>query len=1346
MPEQRYKVTLDTGESYYVTTDGAPPSEADALAAIQQQRQMPQVPPLQTPQVPTAPPAPPPNPEQFETPSTMERITGSLKGLQSGLEALPTGQRLVPRMPTAQDWSPVRIQQGDLKPREANSALGGQIVGGIAANVVPWAMGPWVGGGVNAAYAAEAERNRQYEQQPPGTSLNAPGNLAGQAGQAGVAALLARYMPQVSQRAGVLPRLVGGGVKGAAIGAAQGIPGPILQQLTDKGQIYDPQAILDSMELNAAIMGGAHGVMSGAFGGPKAPAEVPPEAPVKPPDKGPLETEANEPQQIRLPFDQQLPLNRPFPQMPGRQPELPGLEGFPSGWRKGGPGAPPPPEAEPQTPEYRDSPYDQRGQFPKGVYSTIGDEDGKWDVTVGNPGERRTVDMGGPPPGISERRWVELLKKFGGREEGFVGVRPPLDIREAAQGLNKAEFNTLINGHPTALKMLGKAYGAEGAPAEEVWRRISAWQSLKDHQTGALGVPLMSKIAGMIGGGAVGAYEDKDDPWAGALGGAAIGLTAAHLLGKTPQAVNAMRQLAQNWKASFSTYGIGPQGKQAWSALVAENATGERRNMLFSRQLDQVRGALDAAPVAVQRAFTDAYENGGVGNVPVALRPAAQAIHDTYKELYDQIKQLGGLQGVQQFDDEWLGRRWKNAGQPAPPEQALNEAAGSLSGTNQRGRGYGFTKERSLATAAEGRNQAGLTPAFENPIDQALDKVREMSRWITEQSARKVLQNEGLIVRKAPGAREPNGWVPDPRDPYRQTFIHPGAAEALETWRSQGMGGNPIFDALKAGAQRMVMWKLAISGFHGLTTAVHAGVAKGGAAAKAAINEGDAVETIAKVLQIPTAAAEYFVKGRRFIRDVYNNPTQTPANNPELADYLTSGQKVGLDDYYKTGSIAKFKGNVAKAGGGAQGVADAIVSHPLNAGAAALEAPTRALMGKFVQPIKTGIQLERNAQNRAALPQGAAPRVVRKALQEGGAATDDIMGMMNYRNVQMPRALKDLAMVGTTAPGWNYGTARMIGGGAKDLATMPLRKDQGLPLLSDRAASAAIGLPLSVAAMNAIYQYAKTGQLPQQIKDLLWARTGETNKEGNPERVVLPNYLSRDVASFAHDPLGTLGSKGNPGPEELGQLIANKDWRGTQIYDEGAPALDKAKQAGKYLLEQNLPISAQYAKRYLPEALQKFIQSPSRERVLNTPTEKAESLFGIQAAPGWVTRDPAIQRAMELQNRHFPQTRTLAEQEKIDAKKEGRAALRSGDSEAIASQIQNEQLRPQDVLNMAKSLPTATRLQSLVRGLTPEEVLDVWGHAGPDEKKVLRMELMKKVLKASPSTRDRIVAALREQQ
>jgi hypothetical protein len=118
--------------------------------------------------------------------------------------------------------------------------------------------------------------------------------------------------------------------------------------------------------------------------------------------------------------------------------------------------------------------------------------------------------------------------------------------------------------------------------------------------------------------------------------------------------------------------------------------------------------------------------------------------------------------------------------------------------------------------------------------------------------------------------------------------------------------------------------------------------------------------------------------------------------------------------------------------------------------------------------------------------------------------------------------------------GWEYGTLRAYGGGAKDVL--------GGDLTSARARWL-MAFPMIMALTNSIYQYLHTGQLPQQMKDLVLPKTGGTytDKYGSvPERVLAPGYegfAAQTYKSIFNVPdAGQMDIPGNLADQTLNKL------------------------------------------------------------------------------------------------------------------------------------------------------------------------------------------------------------------
>src|SRR5206468_372550 len=69
-------------------------------------------------------------------------------------------------------------------------------------------------------------------------------------------------------------------------------------------------------------------------------------------------------------------------------------------------------------------------------------------------------------------------------------------------------------------------------------------------------------------------------------------------------------------------------------------------------------------------------------------------------------------------------------------------------------------------------------------------------------------------------------------------------------------------------------------------------------------------------------------------------------------------------------------------------------------------------------------------------------------------------------------------------------------------------------------ASYVAALPVTVGLYGAAYQYLRTGEGPQELKDYFFPKTGEVDADGNAERVQVPSYM-KDMIAYAGHPWET---------------------------------------------------------------------------------------------------------------------------------------------------------------------------------------------------------------------------------
>ena len=228
-----------------------------------------------------------------------------------------------------------------------------------------------------------------------------------------------------------------------------------------------------------------------------------------------------------------------------------------------------------------------------------------------------------------------------------------------------------------------------------------------------------------------------------------------------------------------------------------------------------------------------------------------------------------------------------------------------------------------------------------------------------------------------------------------------------------------------------------------------------------------------------------------------------------------------------------------------------------------------------------------------------------------GDSIDNRFGELVQDNLFWRKEGKQLAQIAMVSPTWNIGTLREIGGGLADIVPTAKNLLAGKGLnVSERTAYVA-GLAATVALTSSVYQYLKTGQAPQDMRDLVAPRTGGTQRVGGkygadvPERAAIPGY-QKDVYGFLYDFPNHVLQEGinklNPGPKAIVDLATNTDYQDRPIYPgKIGTAGQNAAAVGSYLADQALPISA-----------------GAFQRKKGSKISAAERILGLRESPGYV--------------------------------------------------------------------------------------------------------------------------------
>jgi hypothetical protein len=294
--------------------------------------------------------------------------------------------------------------------------------------------------------------------------------------------------------------------------------------------------------------------------------------------------------------------------------------------------------------------------------------------------------------------------------------------------------------------------------------------------------------------------------------------------------------------------------------------------------------------------------------------------------------------------------------------------------------------------------------------------------------------------------------------------------------------------------------------------------------------------------------------------------------------------------------------------------------------------------------------------------------------------------------------------------GWNLGTIRELGGGVKDLLDIKVSAEGGIQI-SPRTAYV-VALPAVVALYGAMYQYIKTGQGPQELRDYFFPKTGRKTPDGRDERISIPSYI-KDIYAYGKHPLTTIGHKVHPILSAMAQMMENKDYYGVMIRNPQDPIVKQATDTMQYVSTQFIPFSVRGAQ----------MRGKSGADV----GEQAESFFGFIPAPKGVTQSKAEELLDEYTKKHMDKGPiTREEQLKKQTKAEIRGLYQRGAVDEMRAAIKESGLQPSEVQNIIRRA-NKPALVTRFLPLTPSEAMHVWRVADKQERETLYPVLLKKL-------------------
>ena len=527
------------------------------------------------------------------------------------------------------------------------------------------------------------------------------------------------------------------------------------------------------------------------------------------------------------------------------------------------------------------------------------------------------------------------------------------------------------------------------------------------------------------------------------------------------------------------------------------------------------------------------------------------------------------------------------------------------------------------------------------------------------------------------------------------------AAKIINNYLSPGLRGNWLYDLYRGAGNALNQLNLAISGFHAGFTTVEA-VSAQGALGLSELMGGDPLKAGKSFVTMPFAPITTFIEGRKLLQSWYGT-----RQGDELTDQIANlmaeaGGRAKQDEVYKTQATKAFK-KALKEGKYAKGV--------MYLPWAAVEQQSRPILDYLVPRMKLGVfsQLVRMEIERRP---NMSHEDLRQLVQKIWDTVDYRMGQVVYDNRFMNRVIKDLAQAGVRSVGWSGGTIYLGANAAKEGAQAAGRAIRRKPtgLESAYNFNYMIMLVIVHGLFGAIYQYLMTGEGPQELKDLFYPRVGGLDKHGEPARVSPPTYL-KDFYHYGTNPVQTVLNKLSPVNSMVAQMLANKDFYGTEIRHPDDPVFQQALETLGYLGGQMVPFSIRNLKKDTRAGA----------------WAKIEPFVGITPAPYDVNMTPAEKAAADLEHAKIPvgaRTKEQADRSKNKAKLRNDFKV-SGDKFPIDQAVADGSISKEDRKDIEKQARMSS-LERLTRHLSIEETISIYKKANPQEKIELERIMRKK--------------------
>ena len=367
----------------------------------------------------------------------------------------------------------------------------------------------------------------------------------------------------------------------------------------------------------------------------------------------------------------------------------------------------------------------------------------------------------------------------------------------------------------------------------------------------------------------------------------------------------------------------------------------------------------------------------------------------------------------------------------------------------------------------------------------------------------------------------------------------------------------------------------------------------------------------------------------------------------------------------------------------------------------------------------------------------------RVALRAIAKSIDNRFGEMFYGNLFWNRYLKDSAIGSFLSIGWNLGFVREFGGAAFEAVSRPAGLLPPLRPSASRAdirnASNKIAFAIAYMASSALILGAMSALMDDDHRfpegfDFIFPRIGGTNPDGSPRRITNMSYIREVPMLLKH--VQERGGNWLTGTAEMiynkmlfepfHELLNNRDYYGTNIWDENAPIYQQIWQGISHTFGNESPMAISGAKHAAQLSGKEF---PSFSEALSNPSKLLDalnakgvdmSMLGFGPAPAYVEKSAIQNRINYLYGQHVaPSSRPHQDEDNTAEKMAIRSAImiakRDKDSDMLALARERGRaigLSPKYMADLGKT-PTDVYLFSR---LPNEDQVSILHQASPEER------------------------------